>query len=137
MMRLAEHFREPIRLRRNRDGVAAVEFALLLPFLTVGMMGVLQYSFLAYTYNAMLGAARATTRAVSVGTMTTAQAKAAALQSLPRWVPSASYNFQFVDGAPGQDVMATISAPSSQAAVFSFLPMPANIVASFVMVKQS
>ncbi|GGE11091.1 hypothetical protein GCM10011529_16830 [Polymorphobacter glacialis] len=69
--------------------------------------------------------------------MTKAQAGAAARLSLPKWVPAASYVFTMVDGKPGDDVMATITVPTSKAAILDYLPMPASIVASFVMVKQS
>ena len=47
------------RLARNRTGVAAVEFALCLPFLMMILMGIFDFGGLAYTYMQVNAAAHA------------------------------------------------------------------------------
>jgi Flp pilus assembly protein TadG len=120
----------------DRRAGAAFEFALLVPMLMTMMLGTVQYATLYYSYSAMLGAARTATRAVAIGSQTATAAEATARTTLPNWVPSGNYTVSITDGAAGSQVITQITAPSSKAALMPYLPMPANVVARVVMIKE-
>lgn len=123
-------------LQKDRRGAAAFEFALLLPMFVTLMLGTLQYGSLYYTQNAMIGAARTAARSVAIGSQNATTAEATARTSLPNWVPAANYVVTITDAAPGSQVSARIVAPSSKAAIVPYLPMPAQVEARIVMMKE-
>lgn len=120
----------------DRRGSPAFEMALMMPVLLTMFVGVVQYALLYYTYNAMIGASRSATRAVAMGTMSTAQAEALARGMLPPWVPAADYAFTITDGIAGAQVSAQIVVPTQKASVVDYLPMPATMQTRVVMVKE-
>lgn len=121
---------------RDKRGGPAAEFALLVPIMMTVMLGIVQYGTLFYTYHAMTGAARTAARAIAIGSQNTSTAAATARTQLPKWVPSTDYTVAITDGVAGAQVSAQITAPSSKAAVIPYLPMPTDIVARVVMVKE-
>lgn len=121
---------------QDRRGGAAFEFALLVPLFMTMMLGTIQYGTLFYTYNAMIGAARTAARAVAIGSQNATTAAATARTTLPNWVPGADYTVTIVDAVAGGEVSAEITAPSNEAAIVPYLPMPADVVARIVMVKE-
>jgi Flp pilus assembly protein TadG len=124
------------RLSQDRRGGPAAEFALLLPIMATIFVGIIQYGSLFYTYHAMSTAARTAVRAIAIGSQNATTAAATARDALPPWVPKADYAVVIVDGAAGSQVSAQITAPAAKAAVIPYLPMPANIVAEVIMVKE-
>lgn len=124
------------RLGQDRRGGAAFEFALMVPVLTTVMLGIIQYGTLFYTYHAMTGAARTAVRAIAIGSQNATTAAATARTVLPSWVPSADYVVDVTDGATGTQVSAQITVASDKAAIIPYLPMPADLVARVVMIKE-
>jgi Flp pilus assembly protein TadG len=124
------------RIRQDRQGGAAFEFALMVPMLTAVLLGIVQYGTLFYTYHAMTGAARTAVRAIAIGSQNAATAKATALTVLPKWVPSADFNVAITDGVMGAEVSAEITVDSDKAAIIPYLPMPDDLVARVVMIKE-
>jgi Flp pilus assembly protein TadG len=75
-------------LRRNRDGNAAVEFALILPVLLALIFACLEFGMIAYTYNATGSVARDAARQLAINQLTPDQVDAYVRKKLPRWVQS-------------------------------------------------
>lgn len=73
-------------LRRNRDGNAAVEFALILPVLLALVFGCLEFGMIAYTYNATGSVARDAARQLAINQLTPEQVDGYVRKKLPRWV---------------------------------------------------
>jgi Flp pilus assembly protein TadG len=73
-------------LRRNRDGNAAVEFALILPVLLALIFACLEFGMIAYTYNATGSVARDAARQLAINQLTPDQVDAYVRKKLPRWV---------------------------------------------------
>lgn len=73
-------------LRRNRDGNAAVEFALIVPVLLAIVFGCLEFGMIAYTYNATGSVARDAARQLAINQITPDQVDAYVRSKLPRWV---------------------------------------------------
>ena len=126
-------------LRSDRRGVAAMEFALLLPLMTAMMCGIFQYGVLMLTYNSMLNAARDGARALAIGTSNEAQVASTAKAKLPQWVPQTSWTIVAADTAStgSSQVRTSISVPSNDATFLPFVPMPAEISVNVVMQKES
>ena len=123
-------------LRKDRRGAAAFEFALMVPMLMTIALGIVQYGTLYYTYSSMIAAARTAARAVAIGSQNVSTAAATARTNLPTWVPSGNYTIVVTDAAAGSEVSAQITAPSNKATIAPYLPMPANVVARVVMMKE-
>ncbi len=122
-------------LRRSRTGVAAAEFALLLPLLLSIFSGALQYGTLMFTYNSMLNSARSAARAASLGESSNAQIKADLRSWLPAWVPADAITVE-TTALSGDRIRVDVSIPSSQATVLRFGPMPATIGTSIIMARE-
>lgn len=118
------------RVRADRRGAAAFEFALLLPMMMALSFGTIQYAMLFYTYNAMSGAARYAALAIARGDRSISSAETVARSMLPSWVPSADYTVTIVDAAPGSMVTAQITVNGAKAAIIPFLPVPNSMVTS-------
>lgn len=73
------------RLRHNRDGAIAVEFALVMPLFIGMFMGMMEYSTVYFTYGTMQSAARDVTRQLAVNTLLPGQAEAAVKNRMPGW----------------------------------------------------
>ena len=74
-----------LRTRRaalGRDGLAAVEFALILPVLLLFLFGIIQFGFLVSVYNTMVHAAREGARGMAVEQLTESEGKTLTEQRL-------------------------------------------------------
>jgi Flp pilus assembly protein TadG len=135
-----------IILRRNRAGLAAdrrgaaaVEFALLLPLLSLMLTSVWQYGTLFYSYNVMTVAARDGARALANGSATEAEVKANAKANLPSWLGSGDVTVVARNAAStGTNLVETrITVPAAQATFINIGPMPENIEAFVTMEQDS
>lgn len=123
---------------RDRRGAAAMEFALVAPLLTMMIVGIVQYSVLFFTYNSMLNAARSGARSVSIGARTTATVIADMKSGLPGWVPADSVTATAVETtvSGATRVTTTVTIPAANGTMLGLLPMPTNLQARAVMVKE-
>lgn len=81
----ARHIIRRLRERRGalgRDGLAAVEFALILPVLLLFLFGIIQFGFLFSVYNTMVHAAREGARGMAVEQLTESEGKTLTEQRL-------------------------------------------------------
>ncbi len=74
------------RLRRNRAGAVAAEFAMVSPVLLGLMFGTVEYGLILYSYSSMQTAARDVTRQVAVNTLAIGGASAEIKSRLPTWM---------------------------------------------------
>lgn len=112
--------------RGDRSGAVAAEFALILPLLTLFLMGTIQLGFLVYTYNSMLTGARNGARQIAFGT-SVAQATTSVRQWLPPWAASAAT--VTITENDGGLARVRISVPGASASIGRLVPMPAEFVA--------
>jgi Flp pilus assembly protein TadG len=127
------------RCAADRRGAAAVEFALLLPLLTLMLTSVWQYGMLFYTYNTISVAARDGARALANGSATEADVQAVVLASLPKWVSTDDVTVVARNASTtGTGLVDTsISVPAAKATFLSVVPMPENIQAFVTMEDES
>lgn len=78
-------FRMPGRLARDRRGVVAAEFGLVMPLFLGMFMGMVEYSFVYFTYGSMQAATRDVTRQLAVNTISVGNAEAIVKNRLPGW----------------------------------------------------
>lgn len=109
-------------LRDNR-GVAAVEFAFVLPIIILLLAGVIQFGMLLFLQNHMTNVARETSRRVAVGELTKDEAKTEAEGDLVNWGISYDVDVTVPDGSDpdDKDIIVTISAPMSEASLIDIL----------------
>jgi Flp pilus assembly protein TadG len=79
----------PGKLARDRKGAVAAEFGLVMPLFISMFMGMVEYSFVYFTYGAMQSATRDVTRQLAVNTLSTAQATGEVKDRMPAWARSA------------------------------------------------
>ncbi len=109
-------------LWRDRDGVAAVEFAFVLPILLLLFSGIVQFGSIMFLENHMTNVARETTRRVAVGELNETDAESSAQQALVNWGVTYDVDVATVDvGGGNQDITVTISLPMSEAALMDVL----------------
>ncbi len=108
-------------LRRRRDsGIAAVEFALILPVLMTMLFGIIQMASVFFTHSNMTTVARDTARRLAVGEFTVAQAEAAATANLIDWASGAATATARVPDpavSADTDVQVQITVPIAQAGI--------------------
>ena len=135
-------FSDPRRTRlaqpnRAESGIAAVEFAMVLPVMLMIVLGIMQFGSIFHIRNAMTDVARQAARSLSVGEVNETSAKQTALDSLSAW----SMTFTVVTSMPDpsvptdRDVSVNISVPLSQASIVDFLGLFAtgNVASSVTM----
>ena len=121
-------------LRKETDGVAAIEFAILVPVLVLLLVGVIQAGALFFLQNNMASVAHDTARRVSVGELTVAAAPAYAQGKLVNW----GVTFNVMVTEPGNDVSAQITVPMADAAILdigNFFSI-GNLAATAVLRKE-
>lgn len=116
-------------------GVVAIEFAIVLPVLLVLTFIILQYGFVLVTYHNMYDAARQAARQLAAGTADEAEAVAAAEALLVDW--PTNWNVVAAKDLTNDNVNVRITVPGTEAALFSFTPMPTQLVAEVVMRDES
>ncbi len=103
---------------RSERGVAAVEFALAIPFVLLVLSGIIQFGFVLFLQSHVADVARETARRVAVGEFEQAEAVQFAQDSLLNWGVTYTVAVTFPDP---DDVDVQISLPMSQAALIDLL----------------
>ena len=98
---------------RSERGVAAVEFALVIPFVLLLLSGIIQFGFVLFLQSHVADVARETARRAAVGELEQAEAIQFAQDSLLNW----GVTYDVVVTLNGTDVDVQISLPMSQAAL--------------------
>jgi Flp pilus assembly protein TadG len=121
------------RRKLDRDGVAAIETAIVMPFVIAVLMGIVEFGWLFYVETTMADVARAVTRDVSVGSITKANADTEVLSRLSNY----GYNFAVTVTEINNDVTIDISIPMTDAALINFLGvLSGNIDTTVTMRKE-
>ncbi len=102
---------------RSERGVAAVEFALVIPFVLLLLSGIIQFGFVLFLQSHVADVARETARRAAVGELEQAEAIQFAQDSLLNW----GVTYDVVVTLNGTDVDVQISLPMSQAALIDVL----------------
>ena len=98
---------------RSERGVAAIEFALVIPFVLLVLAGIIQFGFVLFLQSHVADVARDTARRAAVGELTQAEAEQFAQDKLLNW----GVTYDVVVALNGTDVDVQISLPMSQAAL--------------------
>ncbi len=102
---------------RSERGVAAIEFAIVVPFVLLVLAGIIQFGFVLFLQSHVADVARDTARRVAVGEFEQAEAVQFAQDTLLNW--GVTYTVAVTD--PDPDVVVQISLPMSQAALIDLL----------------
>ncbi|MEX2649931.1 MAG: TadE family protein [Alphaproteobacteria bacterium] len=123
------------RLRRDRRGSIAIEFALIAPIMLTLAAGTMQFGWLIHVQNSMFDATRNVARSVSVGTIAVADAEDALIEELDNF----SYGFDVDASESADDVTVSITLPSSAAVLVDFGAMFEDwtLAASVTMPKET
>ncbi len=101
-------------------GVAAVEFAIAIPFVLMVLAGIIQFGFVLFLQSHVADVARETARRVAVGEYEQTEAEQFAQDRLLNW--GVTYTVAITTPDPGDtDVVVQISLPMSQAAMIDLL----------------
>ncbi len=103
---------------RSERGVAAIEFALVMPFVLLVLSGIIQFGFVLFLQSHVTDVARETARRVAIGEFEQAEAVQFAQDSLLDW--GVTYTVAVTFPNP-DDVDVQISLPMSQAALIDIL----------------
>ena len=108
---------------RSERGVAAVEFALAIPFVLLVLSGIIQFGFVLFLQSHVADVARETARRAAVGELAQADAVQFAQDTLLNWGVTYSVAVTLPDpNDPNDtDVDVQISLPMSQAALIDIL----------------
>ena len=112
------------RIWSDVRGVAALEFAFVLPFLVIILAGIVQFGAIFFIQNNMVNVAREVSRALSVGSIeTTAEAETLANGKLVNWGIAFDIDTTIPDpdDPADTDYTVVITAPLSDAAIFDIL----------------
>ena len=123
-------------LWRDRDGVAAVEFAFIMPILLLLFSGIVQFGSIMFLENHMTNVARETSRRVAVGELTLADAPSSVQQALVNWGVTYEVSVAATDAGSGnQDITVAISLPMAEAALMDVLGVfqSGNLTAAVTM----
>ena len=129
------------RFSKNDRGVAAVEFALILPILVLVLSGIVQLGAIMFLQNHMTNVAREVARRVSIGQWTEVQSETEAQNTLLNWGISYTVDTTLVANAfdaTKNDITVDISAPMSDAAIIDVfgLLQSGNLATSVTMLSQ-
>ena len=127
-------------LWRDRDGVAAVEFAFILPILLMLFAGIVQFGSIMFLQNHMTNVARETSRRIAVGELAQADAAGSAQQALVNWGVTYEVSVATADvGGGNQDITVAISLSMAEAALMDVLGVfqSGNLTAVVTMRQES
>ncbi len=102
---------------RSERGVAAIEFAIIVPFVLLVLAGIIQFGFVLFLQSHVSDVARDTARRVAVGEFEQAEGVQFAQDTLLNW----GVTYTVAVTAPDPDVVVQISLPMSQAALIDLL----------------
>ena len=121
--------------RMDVAGVAAVEFAFVIPILLLLFSGIVQFGSVFFLENPMTHVARETSRQVAVGALTETAAVSSAQQALVNWGVNYDVSVATVD----QDFTVAISLPLREAALMDILGLfqTGNLTATVTMRQES
>ncbi len=127
-------------LWRDRDGVAAIEFAFILPILLLLFSGIVQFGSILFLENHMTDVARETSRRIAVGELAQADAASSVQQALVNW--GVNYDVLVTvsnAGGGNQDITVAISLPMREAALMDVLSVfqSGNLTAAVTMRQES
>ena len=110
-------------VHRDEAGVAAIEFAFIMPVLVFMLTGIMQFGILMFTQNQMTNVARETTRRIAVGELTAAAAQQYARDSLV--FPTANFTIAITEPDPAnpndKDIIVDIRVPFSEVSLVDIL----------------
>ncbi len=108
---------------RSERGVAAIEFALVMPFILLALSGIIQFGFVLFLQSHVAHVARETARRVAVGEFEQAEAVQFAQDSLLKWGVTYTVGVTLPDPNDPNDtnIDVQISLPMSQAALIDIL----------------
>lgn len=108
-------------LTRDERGASAVEFAMVLPFLIMLLLGIIQYGSLFVLQREMHDTARETARGMIIGAFASeGDAERFAVAQLAGWSAHFSAAAAYPD-PPDHDVAVTIRVPMAEAALINLL----------------
>ena len=105
------------RFRSNRRGVAAVEFAIVLPVLLTLLTGIVQMGIMMFVGHNMVSVSQETARLVAVGELTEAEGQTYANDHLMNWDLTYDVSVQ----RQGSDIVVDIAVPLSDVALIDIL----------------
>ncbi len=112
-----------VGVHRGEAGVAAVEFAVLMPVLVLVLGGIIQFGIVMFVQNQMTNVARETSRRIAVGELNTAAAQQYARDSLV--FPSANFAVAITGPDPASpnptDITVDITVPFSEVSLVDIL----------------
>ena len=106
------------RLRACERGVAAVEFALVLPLFMILLTGIVQMGIMFFVQHNMVGVSHETARLVAVGELTTDEGQTYANDRLVSWD---HLTFNISVQQQGSDIVVDITVPFSEVAMIDIL----------------
>ncbi len=114
--------RSVARFKKQQDGAAVVEFALVLPVLIMLLLGIFEFSWLFFQRHNILTAAERGARGVATQTLTSAEAKTEAEASLSSWNITSTVTIVEPDpsNVNDRDVVVRISAPVQSLSMTGF-----------------
>ena len=105
------------RFRCSQRGVAAVEFAIVLPVLVILLTGIVQMGLMLFVGHNMVSVSQETARLVAVGELTTVEGQTYADDHLINWEMTYDISVQ----QQGSDIVVDIAVPLSDVALIDFL----------------
>ncbi len=105
------------RFRSSQRGVAAVEFAIVLPVLVILLTGIVQMGLMLFVGHNMVSVSQETARLVAVGELTTVEGQTYADDHLINWEMTYDISVQ----QQGSDIVVDIAVPLSDVALIDFL----------------
>ncbi len=101
----------------NQHGVAAVEFAFVVPVLIILLTGIVQMGLMFLVQHSMVSVSQETARLVAVGELTTTEGQTYANDHLISWDITYDISVQ----PQGSDIVVDIAAPLSDVALIDYL----------------
>ncbi len=101
----------------HQRGVAAVEFAFVVPVLIILLTGIVQMGLMFFVHHNMLSVSQETVRLVAVGELTTSEGETYANDHLTSWDITYDISVQ----QQGSDIVVDITAPLSDVALIDYL----------------
>ncbi len=105
------------RFRASQRGVAAVEFAIVLPVLLILLTGIVQMGIMMFVGHNMVSVSQETARLVAVGELTEAEGQTYANDHLMNWDLTYDVSVQ----QQGSDIVVDIAVPLSDVALIDIL----------------